>query len=359
MLLSSRLIVQSRVLRFAGNVKNGYSLSRLKHAEIALMLKPLIAIAAPVLRTLIVGLASGLIAFACVRYLLPAPSATLLSRHTEALTVTLFLDAHGVNKPLLAAYFELLANYARGDFGYSWVNQVPVGPLIANALGLSLFLILPGTLIAHALALTCALKSRYDALWPALLSQFSTATGLLICALLAQWLLCAAWLNIFGHGAAYFAPFGLVLDSAAGYVHSVTAPTLGLVLALFGAQFSDYRALMHTPERARTMLSARSLGLRGWRLLLSSVHPSMSGVVSRLGSSLPMQVIGGGVVVELVFAVPGIGRTGVNAAMAADAPVLVAIAITSTLALSVCMAVADALAHYADPRLGNPQAGLS
>ncbi len=323
------------------------------------VLKPIFSIVAPILRTLIVGLVSGLIAFACLRYLLPAPSATLLSRHAETLTVSLFLDAHGVNKPLLVAYFELLLSYARTDFGYSWVNQEPVGPLIANALGLSLFLILPGTLIAHALAITCALKSRYDALWPALFSQFSTATGVLICALLAQWLLCSAGLHAFGQGATYFAPFGLVLDSTADYVRSVTAPTLGLVLALFGAQYSGYRALIHTPERARTILAARSLGLRGWRLLLSGVRPSVSRLVSILGSSVPMQVIGGGVVVELVFAVPGIGRTGVNAAMAADAPVLVAIAITSALALSACMASADALAHLADPRLGNPQAGLS
>ena len=323
------------------------------------VLKPLISIVAPILRTLIVGLVSGLIAFACLRFLLPAPSATLLSRHAETHTVALFLDRHGVNKPLLIAYFELLANYAQGDFGYSWVNQVPVGPTIANALALSLFLTLPGTLIAHAVAFTCALKSRYDALWPALFSQFSTATGILICALLAQWLLCAAWLHTFSQGATYFAPFGLVLDSVAGYVRSVTAPTLGLGLALFGAQYCDYRALMHTPERARTILAARSLGLRGWRLLLSGVRPSVSGLVSRLGSSLPMQVIGGGVVVELVFAVPGIGRTGVNAAMAADAPVLVAIAITSALALSACMALADAVARLVDPRLANPQAGLS
>ena len=307
-----------------------------------------------------VGLVSGLIAFACLRFLLPAPSATLLSRHAATQTVSLFLDLHGVNKPLLAAYFELLTNYARGDFGYSWVNQVPVGPQIAKALALSLFLTLPGTLLAHALALTCALKSRYDAFWPALFSQFSTATGLLICALFAQWLLCATWLNAFGPGGAkYFAPFGLVLNSSADYFRSVTAPTLGLVLALFGAQYSDYRALMHTPERARTILAGRSLGLRGWRLLLASVRPNISGLVSRLGSSVPMQVIGGGVVIELVFAVPGIGRTGVNAAMAADAPMLVAIAITSTLALSACMATADALAHLADPRLGNAQAGLS
>ena len=267
---------------------------------------------------------------------------------------------HGVNKPLLSAYFELLKNYARGDFGYSWVNQVPVGPQIAKALALSLFLTLPGTVLAHALALTCALRSRYDAFWPALFSQFSTATGLLICALFAQWLLCATWLNAFGPGGAmYFAPFGLVLNSSGEYFRSITAPTLGLVLALFGAQYSDYRALMHTPERARTILAGRSLGLRGWRLLVASLRPSVSGVVSRLGSSVPMQVIGGGIVIELVFAVPGIGRTGVNAAMAADAPMLVAIAITSTLALSACMAAADALAHLADPRLGNAQAGLS
>lgn len=328
------------------------------------VLKPLTSLVAPIARTLSVGLISGLIAFACLRFLLPAPSATLLSRHAESALVALFLDAHGANKPLLAAYFELLTNYVHGDFGFSWVNQVPVGPLIANALCLSLFLTLPGTLLAHALALTCALKSRYDALWPAIFSQFSTATGVLICALLAQWLLCATWLNAFGagtgaSGASYFAPFGLVLDSAMAYFRSVTAPTLGLVLALFGAQFSYYRALMHTPERHRTLLAARSLGLHGWRLLLTSVRPSLSGLLSRLGSSVPMQVIGGSVVVELVFAVPGIGRTGVNAAMAADAPVLVAIAITSALALSACMAAADALARLNDPRLGNPHASLS
>ncbi len=324
------------------------------------MLKPIISIVAPILRTLIVGLVSGLIAFACLRFLLPQPSATLLSRHAQTQTIALFLDARGINKPLLTAYFDLLANYTRGDFGYSWVNQVAVGPLIANALGLSIFLTLPGTLIAHALAITCALKSRYDAIWPALFTQFSTATGLLLCALLAQWLLCATWLNAFGHsGAVYFAPFGLVLDSTTDYLRSVTAPTLGLVLALFGVQFSDYRALMQTPERARTILASRSLGLRGWRLLLAGVRPSVSALLLRLGSSVPMQVIGGGVVVELVFAVPGIGRTGVDAAMAADAPVLVAIAITSTLVLSTCVAAADALAHLADPRLGNPQAGLS
>ncbi len=327
--------------------------------------KPLISFVAPIVRTLSVGLVSGLIAFACLRFLLPAPSATLLSRHAETLTVSLFLDAHGANKPLLAAYFELLANYARGDFGNSWVNQVPVGPLIANALYLSLFLTLPGTLLAHALALACALKSRYDAHWPAFFSQFSTATGVLICALLAQWLLSATWFNTFApgidgaEGVSYFAAFGLVLDSVAAYFRSVAAPTLGLVLALFGAQFSYYRALINTPERSRTILAARSLGLRGWRLTLAGVRPSVSGLLSRLGSSVPMQVIGGSVVVELVYAVPGIGRTGVNAALATDAPVLVAIAITSALALSACMAVGDALARLNDPRLGNPHVSLS
>ena len=317
------------------------------------MLKPLISFAVPILRTLSVGLISGLIAFACLRFLLPAPSSTLLSRHAESLTVAMFLDAHGSNKPLITAYFELLAHYARGDFGHSWVNEIPVRKTITDALWLSLFLTLPGTILAHTLALTCALKSRYDAHWPAVISQFSTAAGALICALLAQWLLCGPW------SGSYFSAFGLTLDSPAAYFRTVTAPTVGLSVALFGAQYSYYRALVHTPERARTMLAARGLGLRGARLLLSALRPSFSGVMSRLGSTVPMQVISGSVVVELVFAVPGMGRTGVNAAMAGDAPVLVAIAISSALALSACMALADALARFADPRLGNPQARLS
>jgi peptide/nickel transport system permease protein len=317
---------------------------------------PLRTLILPIFRILLVGVLTGLLAFACLRYLMPAPSNTLLTRHADAATTAQFLDALGANKSVPQAYGELLWHYAHGEFGRSWVNQEAIAPMLWHCLVLSVLLVMPGVLLAHVLALLWALLGKANARLPAVLAQLSTASGLLLCALLAQWLLCGPWLKPL---LPWLTPFGLTLDSFSGYVLSMVAPSLAMTLAVFGVQHSYYRALLHSDERTRVLLAARALGLLGWRLFLTGLRPVLPGVLSRMGSSMPMQMFGGSVTIELVFGVPGIGRRGLDAAMSADAPVLVAIALISALGLAFCVAAADALTRLLDARLSNPEARLA
>jgi peptide/nickel transport system permease protein len=301
----------------------------------------------PLLKTMAVGLLTGWLAFVCLRYLLPPPSATLLSRHASASDTKAYLDVLGVNLSANSAYLELLKHYLHGNFGRSWVNAESVSALVWRSFWLSVGLTLPGTLLAHALAIGCALMRRSS--WLNLVVQCSSASGLLVCALLAQWLVCGP----------LFAAFGMDFSTFRSYLLHVMAPTLALTLALFGLQFSYYKALTHGHERARVLLAARGLGLRGWRLTLAGMRPLFGGILTRMGSSVPMQLVGGGVIIEIVFAVPGIGRRGLDAALANDAPVLVAITVLSALLLSVGVAMSDALARALDPRLNHGEARLA
>ena len=305
-------------------------------------------------RALAVGLIAGFLAFACLRWLMPAPSTTLLSRHANSQTEARFLASLDRQVSALSGYGALLNAYAQGNFGSSWVNQQAVAPMLMHSLWLSVLLVLPGALLAHALAILWAqadsnLSRSSQGLTP-IVAQLSAASGLLICALGAQWLLCGPWLAAWLPGLP-LSPFGLSDDSLSGYLRGVLAPTIALIAALFGLQFTFYRALMRAPERLSLLQSAKAFGLRGWRLRWCGISVILPEIIARLASTLPMQILGGGIAIELVFGVPGIGRSGLQAAQSNDAPVLLAITVLSALSLALCTAFADAFARWFDPRI--------
>jgi peptide/nickel transport system permease protein len=300
-------------------------------------------------RAVAVGFIAGFLAFACLRWWMPAPSTTLLSRHANSQTEARFLASLDRQSGVLSGYSVLLKSYAQGNFGRSWINQQEVSSLLMRSLWLSVLLVLPGALLAHALAILWAQAERAGPL-PQVLAQLSVASGLLICAIGVQWMLCGPWLARWLPGLP-LQPFGLQLDSMFDYARSVLAPTIALIAALFGLQYNFYRALMQAPERLSLLQSAKALGLRGWRLRWAGITVILPEIVSRLGSTLPMQVLGGSIALELVYGVPGIGLGGLQAAQSNDAPVLLAITVLSALSLALCTAFADSFARWFDPRI--------
>lgn len=303
-------------------------------------------------RAFAVGLIAGFLAFACLRWLMPAPSTTLLSRHANSETEARFITSLNRDASVVRSFGTVLKAYAQGNFGESWVNQQPVAPVLRASLGLSVLLVLPGALLAHLLAILWAASEstrQKHSRFSQIVAQLSAASGLLISALVAQWLLCGPWLASLP--ALPLAPFGLPVDSVSGYLRGVLAPSIALIAALFGLQYHYYRALMRAPERLSLLQSARALGLRGWHLRWAGLSIIAPEIIARLASTLPMQILGGSIALELVYGIPGIGRAGLQAAQSNDAPVLLAITVLSTAILAICTALADAFAYGFDPRM--------
>jgi len=97
--------------------------------------------------------------------------------------------------------------------------------------------------------------------------------------------------------------------------------------------------------------TARSKGLHEVAVIIRHVlRTSLLPVITIAGFLLPL-LIGGAVVVEYVFALPGMGRLAVDAVFARDYPVILTITIFSSIAVLVGNLVADVLYAVADPRI--------
>ena len=295
------------------------------------------------LRAFLVALLTGLLSFGVIRTLLPEPSSTLLSRHAQASERETLRSELGYQRAWPLAYLDVLNNYAHGNFGRAWTNGEPIGVLLATRLKTSLALMLPGALLSHLLALLWALRVRSGL--ASLLSHLSMAAGLLLTTLAVQWALCAP------SALAWFPVFGLDLSSPASYLHGVVAPSLALCLGSFGSLYPFYRATFARARFSTAARAAQGLGLRGWRLLRARFAPTAGVVVARLMYSLPVQILAGSVVVESVFGVPGMGKRGFEAALASDAPLLVAISMLCALCVACSVALGEWLSAILDPRL--------
>jgi peptide/nickel transport system permease protein len=297
-----------------------------------------------VLRLSLTALCTGFLAFVALRTLLPPPNNSVLARHASVLERDAYLDAIGYHRAQLPAFLDLARSYLKGNFGASWVTQEAIAPLLAQRLQTSLLLMLPGILLAHSFGLYFGLRQRFSG--PARIgAQASAAAGLLLCAVLMQWLLCAP------QALGLFPVFGLDSNSAAGYFQSVAAPSAALALAIFGTVFPFYRALGTSPVRVQAEIAARALGISGWALKWQSVRPILGTAAAKVCFELPAQIVGGSLVIELVFAVPGMGRRGFEAAQSNDVPVLVAIAVLSSLLICLSIGLGDVLLRWLDPRL--------
>jgi peptide/nickel transport system permease protein len=247
----------------------------------------------------------------------------------------------GLDRPIWQRYALWVSDIARLDLGTSYVNNRPVADLLAERALASATL--AGVTLALSLALSIPLgviaAIRVGTLIDALVSVVSLVGASLPgfwLALLAMWLF-AAELQWFP-ALASFNPRGMVLPVAV-----LTVRNLGLLTRLTRATVLDALAMPHVQV-------ARSRGLRERRVLVLHVLPNaMIPIITVIGlefASLVAYVA----VIEWVFAWPGIGRLGVDAALAGDAPVVLGFVLVVCFTVVLANLAADLAYGWVDPR---------
>ncbi|MEE1619851.1 ABC transporter permease [Zafaria sp. Z1313] len=248
---------------------------------------------------------------------------------------------HGLDLPLTAQYAMQLERLAQGDLGQSYSLRVPVAELLAEQL--------PGTLLLAALAWALAwLLALGLALWSTLGGRGAAlvASGLEIAAAaVPHFWLASLLVLLFSNALAWLPPVST--NTPAGLVLPVT--TLALPLAGFLGQVM--RESMLTAISSPFALSARARGEREAGVLLRHGlrHAALPGI--GLSGWALGSLVSGAVVVETIFARPGLGRTLLGAVTLRDVPLVTGVALASAAAYVVVMAAADLAERIADPRL--------
>ena len=263
----------------------------------------------------------------------------------------------GLDESLTRQYLRWLGAWARGDFGTSLSQQRSVARILGEAVPATLLLTVTAYLLHLLLALGTAMVMAVRS--GRALGHLVQSVGLILYSLPAFWLglmlimLLSRKLGWFP-AAGMHAPDARFLDWGPWLVdllHHLALPVATLALGSFMGTARYLGSSLSEVLGQDYILAARSRGLTENRILLRHALPNaLLPVIALLGLSLPF-LLGGAVVVEVVFGWPGMGRVAIEAIWARDYPVIMATVLVSALTVVAGSLLADVLYRWADPRV--------
>jgi peptide/nickel transport system permease protein len=268
-----------------------------------------------------------------------------------------------LDRPLFPDQFlAYLADLAHGDLGWSISQSEPVGALVAERLPWTLGLVLTAVLLAGAggtaLGLLAAWRGgRLDRLIVdlatglAAMPEFLVALGLLLVFAVGP-----GWFPLHGGRSAFasVAPGPAGLGALADVARHLTLPALTLVLAGSAGFVLVARGAVRAVLAAPYLATARAKGLPERRVALRHALPNgLLPVLTLFGvraGHVFSGALGGVIVVERVFSVPGLGLLAFEAIRARDYPVLQAIFLLGSAAMLLASLAAELAYRRLEPR---------
>jgi len=298
---------------------------------------------------LLVPVAVGvtIIVFFMVHLIPGDPARTILGVHATPQRIAILHRQWGLNRPLLSQYWLFIDRLFHGNLGQSLIYGQSAASLISGRLPATLWLIIYSAVLAIIISVPLAMiaASRKDGVrdhlvrvvpllglgmppfWVGLLLQLGLALSLHI-------------FPVTGYGV-----------GVGGHLRSMFLPSLTVAIALSPVVIRSLRASMLGVLGADYITTARSKGIPGRRLFVRHVlRNAVIPAVTVLGINIGF-LIGGTLIVENVFAVPGIGQLMIESIFQRDFPVVQGITLVFGVLVVLVNLLTDITYASLDPRV--------
>jgi len=288
-----------------------------------------------------------LIVFFMIHLIPGDPARTILGIHATPQRIAILHREWGLNRPLISQYLLFLDRILHGNLGPSLYYGVPATTIILQRLPATLWLIVYATVIAVLISVPLAMiaASRKDGVRDHVV-RVVPLFGLGMPPFWLGILLIYAFsitLKLFpvsGYGSGFF-----------GHLHAMFLPALTVAIALSPVVIRSLRASMLNVLGAEYITTARSKGVPGHRLFLRHVlRNAVIPAVTVLGINIGF-LIGGTVIIENVFAIPGIGQLMLNSIFERDFPVVQGVTLVFAVMVVLLNLGADIAYATLDPRV--------
>lgn len=252
----------------------------------------------------------------------------------------------GLDRPLVDQYLAYLGGLLRGDLGESYQLRMPVADVIGRQLVPTLQLTALALAIALVIAFAVVLVARGR------VSRGVAAAAELVVLSSPVFWIGLVLLSVFAFGLGWFPVSGSRNPA------TIVLPAITLALPVAALVGQVLRDGIEAAERQPFTLTVRARGAGPTRLTLHhTLRHGASGAIT-LAAYLVGTLLGGAVLVETVFARPGIGRVTLAAITDRDLPVLTGVILLSALVFVVVNLVVEVVYPLLDPRLRRPAAGV-
>jgi peptide/nickel transport system permease protein len=291
------------------------------------------------------------ISFLLMVYFGPDKTYELLGKNPTVQQIAEVRHELGYDRPFLVRYAEYLRQLATLDLGNSDSNGEAVTDLLGRSVPISVILDLPGLVLGNVLALVIALYAAfYRGRWPDKAIMAFSVVGMsisfLIIIIAFQIIFCSSY------GLNAFPVRGWAVHSPQDYLRYVTVPTLATVFVTLGYNTRFYRALVVEEMTQDHVRTARAFGTPPARLFYRNIlRNCLIPIITRIMFTIPPLLVGGSLLLESYFGIPGVGKITYDAILSGDQPVLKAIVGLTAALFVLTLLVTDILYRWADPRV--------
>ncbi len=284
------------------------------------------------------------------------PASIYIRPEIDAKTVATIRRQMGLEKPLLQQYIIWLKEFTTGNFGISFSHKRAVSSVIGeatwNTLQLTVIVFVFQLIVGVCLGMYAAIRhnTRSDQSINSLLLFFYSLPGFwLALMLISLFSLKLGWLPS-GQMKSIILTGGIVQQVFDRIKHLIL-PAFILSLPFIAITTRFVRGSLLDVLGQDYIRTARAYGLpRNKILFLYALKNALLPLVTLLGLYLPF-LLGGSVIIENVFAWPGMGRVTVNAIFAHDFPLILATNFIAALTIVIGNLISDILYFYVDPRI--------
>jgi len=256
----------------------------------------------------------------------------------------------GLDRPIYAQYADWLLHVLQGDFGRSIHKRRAVGELLAArfpvTLELAILSVLAATIVAVPIGVYTAVRpggigdiiGNIVALMGVSAPNFWVALLLIILfAVQLRWLPAGGFVRI--------------TDNPVEHIERMILPVITLSTALMAVTMRLTRSSMLEVLNEDYVRTARSKGLAQRRIVLvHALKNALIPVVTTVGLQIG-RILGGTIVIEIIFSLPGMGKLMLDAIFGRDFPIVQASVLLITLAFMGINVVVDLTYAYIDPRI--------
>jgi peptide/nickel transport system permease protein len=288
-----------------------------------------------------------IVIFGMVHFLPGDPAAILLGDRATAQNTAALREQLGLNRPLPEQYWLFISGLVQGQMGTSLAFRQPVREMVLSRLPISIGLAVYAMALAAVITLVFGLLAAvHKGRW---LDQVIRVVFLLILTTPNFWFgillilvlsLALKWFPVAGFGA-----------TPQEHIWYLFLPALTLALPLAAVLIRNLRSQVILTMRSDFVRTTRAKGLPERLVLMRHVlRNALLSTVTIFGLQFGF-LVGGALVIETVFAVPGMGQLLFTSITSRDYPVVQAITVVSAVLVIIVNLVVDVSYSFLDPRV--------
>lgn len=255
----------------------------------------------------------------------------------------------GLDRPIFTRYLDWLTNALQGNLGTSWFTNEPIIDGLANRLPITMTLVLGAILLAAILATVLGMAAAVKGGVIDRVVQFLAVAGFAVPGFVVAIFL----ITVFAINLAILPATGWVAitDDPTNWALSLILPVSSLVLATVASAAQQIRSAIKSVMDRDWVRTLRSRGIKPTEILFKHVLRSAAPAGLTVLSLQFVGLLGGSVIIESIFALPGIGETAVRSTAMGDTPVVMGVVVFTVIIVILVNLAVDLINGWLNPKV--------